>query len=155
MAESDIARLLAHRMLPTFTLQTADGGEFSTWSAKGSKSLLVLIFGKVCNPECRTLLARVAREYKQYKELSAEVIAIMRMNRESADEIRLELGLPFPVLVDVDGTVTQRIGYGLPAVLVTDRYGEIVADFVGDEALKVKQEQLIARVELNELECPE
>src|SRR5690606_15092615 len=129
---------------PTFTLQSAQGGEYSTWSVKGKKNLVVFVFGKTCDSGCRELLSAAARDYKLYKENNAEVVAIFRTNRESADDLRNELSLPFHVLVDLEGFVTSRLVYTPPAIFITDRFGEVVEEFLGDEALKVSQEKILA-----------
>jgi peroxiredoxin len=155
MPKPELTRLSTGSLLPTFTLRTVEDKELSTWDLKGKKNLVVIVLGKECNQDCRDFLSEVAYEYKRYKELDAEVVAIFKTTREMADDIRFELELPFPVLVDVDGMVTSQLTYHTPAIMVTDRFGEVVEHYYGEDAFKVKQEKLLARVELNELACPE
>lgn len=155
MPESELLRVPVGSLMPSFTLQTVEGDEFSTWDFKGRKNLVILVMGKVCNQDCRNQLVNVAREYKHFKDMDAEVVAIFRMVRENAGDIVSELNLPYPALIDVDGMVTGRLVYHTPAVLVADRYGEVVEEHSGEDALRIKPEQLLARVELNELACPE
>jgi peroxiredoxin len=149
------ARYSLGDILPSFKLPDASGGEFSMWDLKGRENMVIFVFDAVCGPECSHLLQEVSKRYQDYREQNAEVIAIFRTNRESADDIRHELNLPFYVLADADGSVSAKLVNTTPAVIVSDRFGEVMEILFGDDVWRVSQDRLLTRVELNELACPE
>ena len=115
-------------LLPDFTLPRAGGGASPRPRSYRGKRALALLFlhGPDCSA-CRTYLTAALEGYAAYAEEGAEVLAVLPGPAEVVDDVRRELGLPFPVLVDAEGRASAR--YGLragqdAAVMVTDRYGE-------------------------------
>ena len=114
-------------LIPGFELPRSDGGTLRLRSFRGRRSLLVYFAHGAGCAACRAFLAGALEGYAAYAEEGAEVLAIVPDMAEAVAALQSELALPFPVLVDAEGTVCRR--YGLTpaaeaAVAVTDRYGE-------------------------------
>src|SRR5690606_12332571 len=105
--------------IPVLTLPDAEGRERSTWAYK-HRQPLVLVFAD----DDASVPQRFAQRYADYRAANAEVIAIMRSTPSEA--------LPFPVMVDADGSASRRYADRTPAVLVTDAFGTLEGRFEGN-----------------------
>jgi peroxiredoxin len=114
-------------LLPGFQLPRADGGTIRIRAYRGRRALaLIFAHGADC-VACRAYLSAALDRYADYAGEDAEVVAVVPGDRASADAMRRELALPFPVAVDEHGADLRR--YGLrpgrdAAVMATDRFGE-------------------------------
>jgi peroxiredoxin len=57
--------------------------------------------------KCKQLLRQIAEHYGDYKEKEAEVLAISTDGRDRLRRLAQDLALPFPVLSDSDGRITD------------------------------------------------
>jgi peroxiredoxin len=114
-------------LLPAFELPRAGGGTVRVRAYRGRRSLAVIFTHAPDCEACREYLAEALNHYPAYAEEGAEVIAVAPAPGDAADAMRRAQALPFPVVVDENGTAFERFGL-IPgrdvAVMVTDRYGE-------------------------------
>ena len=111
-------------LIPAFELPRAGGGRVRLRGYRGRRIVaLYFLHGAGCAP-CRDVAAAIVPRYGDYALADAEPILILPgPGHEEADALRSELALPFPVLVDEDGTVARRYGDPRAALLVADRFG--------------------------------
>lgn len=131
------------------------------------QSLLVLLFFRSVESEkCRQLLQEIAEHYAEYQEKEAEVLAISTDRIDRLRQLAQNLRLPFPVLSDKDGSVTdlylkntdQVAGKASfeAAIFIADRWGEIFAHSkaASDHDL-LEEAEIRAWLEFIELQCEE
>ena len=117
-----------HR-LQEFALTSVAGHVVQLSDFRGRTNLVLI----VCDdrPETAKMLAEIAARYSDIKSAEAEVLAIDHASREAAAELKNRANLPYPVLIDEDGSIHRALGAvdanGLDsaAVYVTDRFGEV------------------------------
>lgn len=77
--------------------------------------------------------------YEAFQKAKAEVVALAVTSMESVDSLRQSLGVPYPMLADLDHRVSEDYGvYDLledglaaPSVFIIDADGQIVWSYVG------------------------
>ncbi len=115
---------------PLFTGRTLVGG-LSTTDFRG-KVVLVNFWASWC-AECRPEMPVLER---LHRELGPRGLAVVGINaREDAAKVRryaTQLGLTFPLVLDVDGRINDQYGViGLPTTFLIGRDGRAVAFAVG------------------------
>ena len=133
-------------MAPDFSLQNANGELVSLSELRG-KAVLVNLWASWCGP-CRAEMPAMQRVYERYKDEGLEILAVNATNQDSASEalaFAQELGLTYPILFDLDGSVSARYALlALPSsffILPDGRIQEVVVGGPMAEAL------LIIRIE--------
>ncbi len=119
--------------LRDFTLAAVDGRQIlpSDYRARAN---LVLIFTGTADMAMNLLKNLAQRNHELLKE-DSQVIAVVQGGKEAAIELARALELPFPVLVDENGSVHRQFGAAgrdgavSPAIYITDRYGEVFGSF--------------------------
>lgn len=115
---------------PRFGGRTVDGG-LSMADVRG-KVVLVNFWATWC-AECRPEMPVLERLHREWGRRGLAVVGINA--REDVARIRryaTELGLTFPLLLDVDGAMSARYGViGLPTTFLVARDGRAVAFAVG------------------------
>lgn len=128
-----------HREIPILSLPDTRGRAVSTWSYKQYRPLVIIFAGS------RTgLLAELAAEYDAYRATNAEVLAVVPADPGTR--------LPFPVLIDADGSATRRYVDRVPTVLVLDAFGVLEGRFDEQRPDHARVRSLIGELELR---CPE
>jgi cytochrome c biogenesis protein CcmG/thiol:disulfide interchange protein DsbE len=116
---------------PDLALQSLDG---STISLSDLKDQVVLInFWATWCPPCREEMPALQEIYDQYREQGFTVLAV-NQHQEAAQVSPFvkDLGLTFPVLLDLDGQVARRYRVrALPTTFLVDRSGVIRETIVG------------------------
>ena len=95
-------------LAPDFTLQTLDGKTVTLADLRG-QAVLVNVWTSWCLP-CRAGMPASQRVYEEYKEKGLVVLAVNSTVQDkvsSASSFAAELGLTFPILLDVEGTATR------------------------------------------------
>jgi cytochrome c biogenesis protein CcmG, thiol:disulfide interchange protein DsbE len=128
---------------PTFTAHTLDGPELSLEDLRGR--VVVLNFWASWCLECRPEMPVLER---LHRDLGARGLAVVGVNaRESSAPARRyasELGLSFPLLLDLDGKVNGLYGViGLPTTFLLGRDGRTVALAVGSRDWQSPQARAI------------
>lgn len=131
--------LSLHREIPPLALPDTRGRAVTTWSYKQYRPLVLVFAGS------RTeLLADFAGQYDAYRATNAEVLGVV----PKAPDARL----PFPVLIDADGSATRRYVDRVPTVLVLDAFGVLEGRFDEERPDHARVRSLIGELELR---CPE
>lgn len=150
-------------IIPFFNLPSDKGGYIKTWDFKQRKHLVIYFFGGAGCTECKSTLSKFTEHYADYRRLNAEVLAIGKDSLDDLTKLAEELRLPYPVLSDATGEVTNRYTYinpatGMPypSIFVADKYGSLEEEWVVSQEHELpSQEQLLSLLQLFELRCPE
>jgi len=95
-------------LAPNFTLETL-AGETMTLSELRGQPVLINLWASWCGP-CRAEMPAMQRIYEKYQDQGFVILAINATNQDSANNVAAfvdELGLTFPILLDVDGAVSE------------------------------------------------
>ncbi|MDO8588335.1 MAG: redoxin domain-containing protein [Armatimonadota bacterium] len=150
------AKIKDHALVPQFDLPATGGRRAMTWGYKGLRNLVIVFLPDIRNSESRRILQDLAKRYSEYRDHNAEILVVSKDNIETLESLSKELGLPFPLASDVDGSVTESYTELAPATFVLDRYGELYAhsEFGIDREFPDYQ-QILDWLHLIELQCPE
>lgn len=114
-------------LAPDFTLDTLDGNQITLFDLRG-KVVVINLWTSWC-PPCRAEMPAIENVYRANKQQGLEVLAVNSTNQDSeanAAAFVQELGLTFPVLLDRDGSVSNRYQLrALPTTYFVDRQGVI------------------------------
>lgn len=116
---------------PNFSLKTVSAQAISLKQLRG-KVVFLNFWATWCAP-CRQEMPAMEKLQQQLKEEGLEVVAVNY--RESEKQIApflKDLGLTFTVLLDEDGSVSEKYGvWGLPLSYVVNRKGDFVGKVSG------------------------
>jgi peroxiredoxin len=138
-----MASISPGQVVASFRLPSSSGDSVSLWQYK-QRQPLVLVLWEDGGPQ---LLAGFVRCYQAYRRLGAEVLAIGRT--APACE------LPFPALLDADGSIADRLAEQYPAILVLDSFGELFTRLQGARARQPDHDDLLDWVWFTEVQCEE
>ena len=165
--ETQTARLSAGQLIPLFRLSAANRhGQFGPSDYKQHRNLVLIFFRTVECRKCRQLLQEIAAHYGEYQRMEAEVLAISTDEIDRLRQLAQDLALPFPVLTDSDGRITdlylkqteQDAETTAPevAVFVTDQWGAIFTRKIAEQEHDLSAEAEIREwLEFIELQCEE
>src|SRR5712692_10153257 len=112
---------------PDFTLNTAGGGPV-TLSAYRGKVVIVNLWASWCGP-CRAEMPAIQQVYVANRDRGLAVLAVNSTFQDSVSDVQAfaqNLGLTFPILLDLDGAVSRRyLLRALPSTFFIDRKGMI------------------------------
>ncbi|HLF90047.1 MAG TPA: prolipoprotein diacylglyceryl transferase family protein [Anaerolineales bacterium] len=94
---------------PDFTLSTPDGEVFTLSKLRG-RTVIVNLWASWCGP-CRAEMPALQRVHEAYKDAGLVILAVNATNQDSktaALAFATEHGLTFPILLDLDGQVSQQ-----------------------------------------------
>lgn len=154
--------LLEGEKLPVFSLQTADGQNFSSEQFKGSAWLLIFYRGNWC-PLCMTQIREVAGRYIDLDRLGVKVALISPQSEIKTKELAKRFNVPMSFFVDTDFKASRRLklfhdngvpfglkwlGHGedtvLPTVLMLNKHGRIVySDQTSNYRVRPEPEQFL------------
>ncbi|MCC6446208.1 MAG: redoxin domain-containing protein [Armatimonadetes bacterium] len=132
--------------LPDFALRTSDGRLIRRSDYRHKKPLALAC---LIEPQADPVLRLLRQHYPSCQEIGAEVLAIVREPAAA--------GMPFPVLLDADGSVIRKLGAeGQPVLIVADRFGIEASRLVlnPDNASETIQEA-VRWLYFVEIQCPE
>ena len=113
---------------PQFTLQGTGGKSYSLSEYAGKPVVLVFYPGDN-TPVCTKQLCSYNNEMSQFESVGAQVIGISSQGVESHDEFSGKHGFSFPLLADVDKSVSKQ--YGILGPLGFSRRSVFVIDGSG------------------------
>lgn len=119
------AKVAVDSPAPDFRLQDLKGREVTLGGLRGRPVLLV--FGTTWCPYCREEIPRIKEVYAKGRAKNLEVlnIYINEADRKVGD-FAARYALPYPVLLDRDGTVAERYQVrGVPMIVLVDGQGNI------------------------------
>jgi peroxiredoxin len=112
-------------MLRYVTLPDRDGRQVDLADFRRRQALVVVFHhGEPC-AACSGYVRRLAADEATIRATGAALIAI----GQSAP-----VALPFPALMDSHGAAANAQRVHIPALLITDQYGEIYVEYAGGEA---------------------
>ena len=154
-------------LVPNFLLSAANRhGQLGPWDYKQHRNLVLIFFSSVESEKCRQLLREIAKHYAEYQEKEAEVLVISAAEIDRLQQLAQDLALPFPVLSDSDGRVTDLYfkhreraadtATLYAAIFVADRWGAIFSQKIVEEDHDLPAEVEIREwLEFIELQCEE
>jgi peroxiredoxin Q/BCP len=166
-SKTKTATLSEGQLIPNFRLLAVNRpGQLGPWDYKQHRNLVLIFFRSAECQKCKQLLQEIAKHYGDYKEQETEVLAISNDEVDSLRRLAQDLALPFPVLSDSDGTVTDlylnqteqvQIGRAFEAaIFVADRWGAIFTCKIVENDHELPEEVEIRDwLEFIELQCEE
>ena len=113
---------------PAFTLPGTGGRSYSLSDFTG-KPLVIAFYPGDDTPVCTKQLCSYNNEMSQFESVGAQVIGISSQGVESHDEFSGKHGFSFPLLADVDKSVSKQ--YGILGPLGFPRRSVFVIDGSG------------------------
>jgi peroxiredoxin len=144
-----------HRLYD-FELSSALGKKIHLSDYRG-RSNLVLVFADDSSKTTK-LLVELERQYGDIKGEDAEVLVVVRLSLQRSAELKKQLKLPYPILVDEDGHAHQGVratGRDVPAIYVTDRFGEIFGAYRISDGGLPEVSEILKWLEFVNAQCPE
>ncbi len=145
--------------VPVFELPSSLGRDIQSWEYKQRKNIVIL-FLFLGDHRMREILQSFADNYDQYSSQNTEILAIMTGDQKEIDRLKEELNLPFPILSDISGTVTNKYTQiidkcPLPSVFVIDKFGILYYQSILEENEFFKQDKIFEWLDFIEAQCPE
>src|SRR5688572_4165762 len=164
--ETKTATLSTGQLIPNFRLSAANrSGQVNPWDYKQHRNLVLLFFHSAECRKCKQLLREIAEHYGDYKQKEAEVLAISTDEIGRLRQLAQDLSLPFPVLSDSDGKVTdlylkhpEEIADNTfdVAIFVADRWGAVFSTkMIEIDYDKPVEAEVREWLEFIELQCEE
>lgn len=160
-AKSDTGQLI-----PDFHLSAVNrDGRVSSWDYKQHRNLVLIFFRSTECLKCKQLLREIAEHYGDYKEKEAEVLAISADELDRLRQLAQDLALPFPLLSDSDGKVTdlylkhrEKVTEKIDlAIIVADRWGAVFSikgiEIDHDSPVEAEIREWLEFIELQCEEC--
>jgi peroxiredoxin len=145
-----------HR-LQDFELPSALGRNIRLSDYRGRSNLVLIFAGD--GSETTKLLVELAREYGDIKEEDCEVLVVVRLSLERSAGLKEKLKLPYQILVDDDDHVHEAMratGRGVPAIYITDRFGEVFGIYRSSEGGALPEiSEILTWLEFVNAQCPE
>ena len=136
-------------LAPDFSLQTASGDSYQLSEQRG-QVILVNFWATWC-PPCRYEMPVMQRVYQDYKDRGFTILAVNVTNQDSPAKVAAftsDLELTFPILMDLDGTVTRQYQiHSFPTSFFIDKTGNVHEVVIGgpmaESLLRTRIEKLI------------
>ena len=94
---------------PAFTLQDDQGRTVSLSAFKG-KTVVLYFYPKDDTPGCTREACDFRDAFARFKAKGAVILGVSRDNATSHQRFKEKYNLPFPLLADTEGTVTEAYG---------------------------------------------
>ena len=118
---------------PGFSLKTLDGGRMSLADFKG-QPVLINFWASWCVP-CRLETPELIRAYRAHQSEGLVILGVNLTSEDAMPDITsfvAEFGVPYPVLLDETGEVSQTYRMrGLPTSVFVDPEGVITEVYIG------------------------
>jgi len=143
--------------LRDFMLRSTAGAEVRL-SDYRARSNLILIFAER-SAEHLGLVRDLAAQYSNIREEQGKGLLIVPA-RQRDQPGGTSLQLPFPTLIDSNREVyaeygLQTDGHPISGIFITDRFGELVASYVGSEIENATSASILNWLEFINSQCPE
>ncbi len=136
-------------LAPDFALQDAKGQTVRLSELRG-RTVLVNLWASWC-PPCQAEMADMQKAYEKYSPQGFTILAVnttYQDQKSSALDFAAQRGLTFPILFDLDGTVShQYLVHAMPTSFFIDRQGVIRRVVIGgpmaEGLLRTEIEQML------------
>lgn len=123
--------------IPDFSGIDPDGDAKGTRDFYMRRNLALVFTHEPGCADCRDLLQGLATEYRAIMAEAGDVLAVVAGSADVVRKLRGDLDLPFPIVIDEDGSIHKRYGLwqdGQPqaALFAVDRYGTIFNASIAD-----------------------
>jgi peroxiredoxin len=166
-AQTEVEKLRAGQLIPNFRLSAANrNGQVGPWDYKQHRNLVLIFFRSAECQKCKQLLQEIAEHYGEYLEKEAEVLAISTEEIGCLRQLAQDLALPFPLLSDSNGKVTDLYLRHLEkvsektfdiAIFVADRWGALFStkriEIDDDKPVEAEVREWLEFIELQCEEC--
>ncbi len=143
-----------------FQLPASQGKTILLSEYRGRRNMVLVLAGE--SELADKLLCEVARHQPELNEDETLALAIVAGAPERAANLKRALHLNFEVLADMDARVHRSLGAEdrkgriLPAVFITDRFGEVFAVFNPAQGASLPGfEEIHGWIDLINRQCPE
>ncbi len=149
-AMGEAVRVGAHS--PDFTLLDLAGAPHSLHDHQGQ--VVLINFWTTWCPPCREEMPALQQTYERFKD---EGFVVLGVNWTAVDDPDLvapfveELGLTFPILLDIDSTVSEELYQllGLPTSIFVGRDGIVRQVYIGALELDTIESKIVSMLEEN------
>jgi peroxiredoxin len=165
--EIQTTKLGTGKLVPNFRLLAVNRpGQLGPWDYKQHRNLVLMFFRSAECRKCEHLLRQIVEHYGEYKEKETEVLVVSTDEVDRLRRLAQDLALPFPLLSDSDGSVTnlylkqsEQVQKGRAfeaAIFVADRWGAIFTCKIIENDHELPAEVEIRDwLEFIELQCEE
>jgi peroxiredoxin len=143
-----------------FCMCSSEGQEVLLSEYRGHCNVVLVFTGE--SDSAAELLSELRRHQRDLAENETRALALVAGSQQRASELKHALHLNFEVLVDVDGSVHRsmgvedQLGHLLPAVFVTDRFGEVFAAYKAGQGKSLPGvKEILGWIEFINRQCPE
>jgi peroxiredoxin len=144
------------RLIRHFALPSTSGSTVGVSDHKQRHNMLIVLHHGPNCPACCSLLSELSEAVDEFSQAEAVVLAISSDAVEDLGSFAAQFRLRFPLLSDPTGQVARNENLSIPAVVVTDRFGEIWAAWSSDETHALPSaEDIRSWLEFVELQCRE
>ncbi|SNB46560.1 redoxin domain-containing protein [Geobacter sp. DSM 9736] len=139
-------------MFPSFALPDHMGNTLDIAGFRQHRNLVLCFVKKPA--AAASFLASLAANLGELEESEAAVVVVVLKSKPEAGQLKVELGIPFPVLADTGGEIVNRFCPGDISVYVTDRFREVFLALHGPEQAP-DASSVLQRLAFIERQCPE
>jgi peroxiredoxin len=128
---SDSSPIKIGEAAPNFTLVNLEGDTVELNDYRG-KGVFINFWATWCEP-CKIEMPHMDKQYQLMKDQGIEILAInIQQSELEVSTFTKRLGLTFPILLDLDKSVTNRYGVGqLPSSFFIDKNGIVLSKVAG------------------------
>jgi peroxiredoxin len=166
-AQTEALMLRTGQLVPNFRLPAVNrDSQVGPWDYKQHRNLVLIFFRSAACQKCKQLLREIAEHYGDYEQKEAEVLAISTDELDRLRQLALDLALPFPVLSDSDGKVSdlylkhpeEIAGRTFDvAIFIADRWGAVFStkriEIAHDLPVEAEVREWLEFIELQCEEC--
>lgn len=141
-----IKRVTPGQRLPSIILRDLNGNSYDVGATR-NKALVISFWASWCDP-CRLEAPMMNELYRKYKhDVDVYGINVTRYDRlENVQKFSRSLGLQFPILLDEQGALFDRLGgVAFPTHVLVDPHGqvrEIIIGMLNEQELERKIQML-------------
>lgn len=136
--EEKQAELAEGTVAPDFTMRDSSGKAMKLSELRGKKSVAVYFYPKDFTPGCTMEATEFSRDYKKFKDAGIEIVGISPDDEESHQKFRAKMGMPYPLVADMENEVSKKYGvYGLKSFMGREYMGVNRSTFLVDKAGKI------------------
>lgn len=123
---------------PDFSIRDSKGRVSRLSDLKGKKSIVAYFYPRDFTPGCTREAAEFARDYEKFREAGIEIVGISPDSEESHAKFRVNMGIPYPLVADIENDVSKKYGvYGLKNFMGREYMGVSRSTFLLDKSGKI------------------